>query len=719
MFPRLLLAVLCLLSSQQWCSADPLVVLNEVRQDGDEFIELYNPGNQAIDLRGYTLVGDVSYVFADKRDVISPGNYLVLALETPSARKNNAYEIYSWLWTRISNRGGLIKLYDPNHQLVDLVRYGEAQPGLSYQRRDPRTDYTGPQNWAYAKPTLRGPNSNRKDLSVACADQITRPPQRVRSHQPIQISARVFLPKDLQTVQLMWGTKNSNWKSVAMKPTLLRETSNAEYKVYTAQIPPQPSETFVRYKVEVTSLSGQKDFIEVDPLSGKEFYYFVFDQLETRHRSYCIQIPQESIKELLFKPGKKRFPADLVMIDKDRIQVVGPVQIQVKGGTWTTRWKKRNWLIRLPKGTTIDGARFLTWRPNWYDTTYSRELMACKLYKLAGVPVSRAQHVRVQVNSEFFGLYTQVETIDENFLSRNGLGNGVLYKPFDSAKNRDNEEWCDGRRYDTLEDYTIRWEKKTYIEEPYSDLQKFIEGYHDCPEDQLKEYFDQNLDVERYLRYLAINVLLSHWDSIAKNYMWVYDRENTKKWVVLPWDVDQTWGKGMTNEVKYVTTTIYYGTEDHKIGGWRKWWHKLRDKVLKVPAYRDRLNAHIEDFLDRGFLRQDFARKVKDIGPERELDLIKWGTYLSEKNDEGLRDGQPYSPKFLVKDLEQIKLYCREREDYLREHIRREKRGLASAVGSGPLEHNPATFNNLWPLLAALGLVLLYVFAGGAKEDRL
>jgi spore coat protein CotH len=708
-----LLSTLFFIQALSPCYAAPQVVINEVNQAGNEFLELYNPGDHEIDLRGYSLVGDISYIFTEKNDKIGAKGYFVMGLETPSSRRDTYDDINIWMFSRISNKRGQIKLRNPKGQLIDVVNYGQSKVGCSYQRIDPNTSYTGSLNWAYAKTSINTANENLGQLTLPCLDAPSLSPSQPTSKQAVEVSVRVFNPSEAKGVTVQWRSIPGHWQSAELKPN----KAEAQFTTFAGQIPPQADQSLVYCRFVLTH-GKQKQRLTIQPETNKALRFFVFDGLQTSHTTYCLQLPEESVKDLVYKPAKERFPAEFVEITKGQVNIIGPVKIQAKGGGWTMDWKKRNWLIRLPKGKFVDGQRFLTWRPNWYDTTCSRELLACKLYKMAGVPVSRVKHVRIQMNGQFFGLYTQVETVDEYFLARNGFGNGVLYKPTDGYKNRSDKDWCDGRRYKTLEDYAIRWEKKTYKEEPHTDLRDFIEGYHDCPPDKLKQYFDEHLDVDKYLRYLTINILLTHWDSTAKNYLWVYDRENSKKWVVIPWDLDQTWGKGMVNKATYVSSTVYYGTKTNKIGGWRAWWNHLRDKVLHIPAYRDRVYELINEFLNKKFLHQDFAKHVKLTGPERMMDLKKWGVYRSKEVD-GLHVGKPYKEKYLLKDLAQIRFYIRAREKYLRKHYHRRAYNQKRVSKGGHLDDRSPSTPNLWLLITTALATVIYIALGCTKEDRL
>ncbi|HSX01402.1 MAG TPA: lamin tail domain-containing protein, partial [Candidatus Saccharimonas sp.] len=87
----------------------------------DEFIELYNPNDQPVDIKGYIIKTGASLGTKHTLPsaVIAPGTYLAVT----SAASHIA----------LSNSGTSLALYDPaGHQLGDTVTYGSAKPGQAW-----------------------------------------------------------------------------------------------------------------------------------------------------------------------------------------------------------------------------------------------------------------------------------------------------------------------------------------------------------------------------------------------------------------------------------------------------------------------------------------------------------------------------------------------------------------------------------------------------------
>lgn len=91
----------------------------------DEFIELYNSGNESLDISGYVLRDTVfrsnpgEYVFPNGT-VIAAGDFLVIF-----ASKSGVFQ---------GNDGDTIRLYDPFGNLVDEKAYNSTVEDVSFAR---------------------------------------------------------------------------------------------------------------------------------------------------------------------------------------------------------------------------------------------------------------------------------------------------------------------------------------------------------------------------------------------------------------------------------------------------------------------------------------------------------------------------------------------------------------------------------------------------------
>ncbi len=86
----------------------------------DEWVEIYNPNNQEVDLSGYRLEagnsGSYKYMF-EKTKIPAKSFLVVKSVDTPIS---------------LSNTSGKVSLYDASNKLIDSVSYQSVEPGLAY-----------------------------------------------------------------------------------------------------------------------------------------------------------------------------------------------------------------------------------------------------------------------------------------------------------------------------------------------------------------------------------------------------------------------------------------------------------------------------------------------------------------------------------------------------------------------------------------------------------
>ena len=161
------------------------------------------------------------------------------------------------------------------------------------------------------------------------------------------------------------------------------------------------------------------------------------------------------------------------------------------------------------------------------------EALGFRLFNLAGLeaPQTHWVHLRMidgaeespadQDQGDFWGLYLAVENVDEHFLKAHDLPAGNLYK--------------------------IEFEPKMeYNGNPaitnQSDVRQFISKSERRETDS---WWTNNVDLRRYYNYRSIIECIHHYDvDSGKNYFYFLPNHSTQ-WIVIPWDIDLTWGDGM------------------------------------------------------------------------------------------------------------------------------------------------------------------------------
>lgn len=135
-----------------------------------------------------------------------------------------------------------------------------------------------------------------------------------------------------------------------------------------------------------------------------------------------------------------------------------------------------------------------------------------------------------------YGLYTQVEEPNEEYLQDHGLDpQGTLYK----VDNFEFFRYADEIKSQLDPDYNeALFESRLGIKNG-GDHHKFIDmldAVNDVNQD-INAVFDRYFDRDNYLTWMAANILVGNLDTTNQNFL-LYSPTNSSKWYFLPWDYD-------------------------------------------------------------------------------------------------------------------------------------------------------------------------------------
>ena len=128
-----------------------------------DWIEIFNPGEEAVDLSGYTLTDDIRDPVKwpiPAGTTVAAGEYFLFWADGRDEGQHSSF--------RLDRDGEEIVLYDPDGALVDMVRFGDQVEDVSYGRV-----VDGAADWAY----FQQPTPGRKNdgLSFPTAAQAPAP----------------------------------------------------------------------------------------------------------------------------------------------------------------------------------------------------------------------------------------------------------------------------------------------------------------------------------------------------------------------------------------------------------------------------------------------------------------------------------------------------------------------------------------------------------------
>ncbi len=192
-------------------------------------------------------------------------------------------------------------------------------------------------------------------------------------------------------------------------------------------------------------------------------------------------------------------------------------------GSTSLAQPKKSWEIELYDPSMMNSSHILL-DAQYRDLTMMRNGLGLYLTRRLGRPSPLTEHVEFYINGDYYGVYTQVERVDEYFYDRNGIGYGPIFKSIDHLGRL---AW---QPSDTLG--TTGFEAKRGSDESLPLLRQLIDSVN------LSSAYSINQD--DYLAYAAVTLAIRDTDALSKNYY--IHLTPGGEWRYYPWDRDATFG---------------------------------------------------------------------------------------------------------------------------------------------------------------------------------
>ena len=272
-------------------------------------------------------------------------------------------------------------------------------------------------------------------------------------------------------------------------------------------------------------------------------------------------------------------------------EIVDSVGFRLRGNTSRASQKKS---FRVSFNEFIPGRKFrglekLNLNGEHNDPSIMRAKLSWDLFRYAGVPASRANHVALWINGVYYGLMMNVEQVDEQFLQLWFLNDtGTLYKCL----------WPADLTYRGPTGASYRpggWGQPYVLErgvDGYDDLARLISVINNTPDGSFRTELDKVLDVNGLLRAMAVIVATGSWDSywFLKNNFYLYNDPVSGRFVFIPYDMDNSfgiWWSGIYPGIDWGTRNPY--TWGHPVEA-----RPLMRRVLAVAEYRERFTLYLK-----------------------------------------------------------------------------------------------------------------------------
>jgi hypothetical protein len=238
------------------------------------------------------------------------------------------------------------------------------------------------------------------------------------------------------------------------------------------------------------------------------------------------------------------------------------------------------------------------------DPSYLTEALSRELFEAAGVPAPRANHATVLINGRDLGLFVMTEGWGKPFLRRyfRKVG-GNLY---DGGFLQDIDQDLDTNSGDDREDR--------------SDLQRLRVAVREPDPETRARQLAAVLDVDRFLTFVALEVMTCHWDGYAmnRNNYRLFHNEETGQMVFMPHGMDQMFG---------VTRSHPRSSIRPPMGG------VVAQAVLSIPQWQDAYLERMAELRSRLFLEEALTNRVHQLSSRIRPTLAAYGLDVAEQHD--------------------------------------------------------------------------------------
>ncbi len=325
-----------------------------------------------------------------------------------------------------------------------------------------------------------------------------------------------------------------------------------------------------------------------------------------------IALPADSLAVIL-APGNEEsdyhFHATMVFNNGTLRDTLENVGFRLRGNTSRYAMKKsfKVSLNTYVPGRTWYGVEKLNLNGEHNDPTVMRSRISWDLLRKIGVPAPRASHVRLYINGAYYGLYANVEHIDEEFVkTRFGNKDGNLYKclwPADLVYLGDDPDLYKLTNGDRRV-YELNTNEDT---DDYSDLAHFIDILNNTPIDDLPCALEPVFNINSFLRAMAFDILSGDWDGplYNKNNFYLYHNLSTGQFEYIPYDLDNTFGIDWFG-IDWAGRDIYqwgFAGEPRPL-----YW-----RILQVPEYYDRFSYYMKEIVATAYRESSLFPEIDSI----------------------------------------------------------------------------------------------------------
>lgn len=285
-------------------------------------------------------------------------------------------------------------------------------------------------------------------------------------------------------------------------------------------------------------------------------------------------------------------------------------------GSSSRSFPKKSWRVEFVD-EKYDGRKKHNFVAEYQDSTLMAEKLGFDLLLAMGAAAPRTRYVRFTINGVYQGVYLDIERVDKNFLSAHPFDDrdGSIYR----CGNKD----CEMKLWRTP--YQKAFEKKTNEALPYDDLDAFLLMVNRTQEPQFESALSEQLELESYLRSMAMEALVSNGIQTDSGSYLVHDRV-TNRWTYVPWDVNNAdstfWYKYPPHQEPFPTRPVpgyslfdewiakLYAKRLGTVADYLPAFSNLNTRIAFNPRLRARFADTLERALDELYATGDVSQRI-------------------------------------------------------------------------------------------------------------
>jgi len=613
--------------------------------DGDypDWIEIYNPGTESIDLTGYGLSDNPTnpYKWTFPKVTLTPQAYLLVFASGKDRKIPRQVGDFMHTNFKIEQLGETLILTDAAGNTCDSINTSEIPIDFSLGRYP-----DGAQNWViFNQPTPT--QSNVTPPFPGFTDAVQTSHSAGFYHGAISLSLSASSP----TAEIRYtlnGDEPTMESSLYANPISIANTTIVKARTFengmmSSRLLIQTYFINENFSMPVISLSTPPANLWDDAIG---IYVPGNDADEGNRVANYWQDWERPVHVELFEPnGSLGFSIDAGI----KIFGWGSRGNELKSLSIMIRDKYGLDKLHYPLFPNLPLTEFsafiLRTAGNDWQGTYFRDPLCTSLIKTKNLDTQAFRPAIVFINGEYWGIHNIQEKLNEDYLADH---HGV---------DKDNLDIIS--RY-WRRDYPVIIEGD---DQAYLELEDYLES-HSLSNPKYYEHIKTKIDVDNYLDYLVTEIFIANYDWPGNNNKCWRPRTPNGQWRWLTYDLD--WTFSFDENASYNRNILEHATNPFGFS-----WPNpafttfLNRKLFESEQFRNDFINRSADCMNTIFLPDTVLAKIEQMKwlfePEMERHIGKWGSFVI---------GTLTSMSDWENNIEVLREFARKRAPYVRQHIR-------------------------------------------------